>query len=362
MVPLLVLIVLLLLVIVISKNMKHEGFGNTDTTMECPISALRTPDGRIRVEPGGHIFSTMDDYVAYLSGLYSSGNKCIPPMVKEKRDPIDGILGGLGVGAPSPRDVEREGATREVLNTDLSNEQTFAKTPINKLDDYEYTRVYDSERDSRNVMPKEEVNKLMENRILDWSNLPFNSEAHAAGADDFVAGRMEDVYVEPKSGVFFKNMRGDDTLPPDAEAAKLREQQILASYRPTDITKHHTDSKTEEVAKLVNELYENDPNWIPVVEKTNDNNFAITELIPKPRKERWEDVDAQRLSLKEEKGEVIPPPTITIDDRLRGDPYFDKSGVGDRDNDRFWNYNDFRKWTPGLERMFAPTFDNKEWY
>jgi hypothetical protein len=43
------------------------------------------------------------------------------------------------------------------------------------------------------------------------------------------------------------------------------------------------------------------------------------------------------------------------------DPYFDKRGVLDYSNDRFHEYNDFKKWTPGLERMFAPTLDTTNW-
>lgn len=362
MIPLIVLIVLLLLVVLVAKNSRHEAFSNAASEQECPISAIRTPDGRIRVEPGGHTFSNMEDYTHYLSGLYAGGNKCIPPMVANKREPIDGILGGLGVGAPGPNDVKHEGATREVLNMDTSLDGASAHKPIRKVDDYEYSNVYESERDSRNTIPKEEASRLMQNRTLDWANLPFNSEAHAKSADEFLAGRMEEVYQEPKSGVFFRTLKGDEVLPPDAEAEKLREQQILASYRPTDITKHTVDSRTEQVAKLVNQMYQDDPNWIPVVEKKDENNYAITELIPKARKERWEDADANRLSMMESAGQVQPKPTVDIINRLQDDPYFDKSGVGDRSNDRFWNYNDFRKWTPGLERMFAPTFDHKEWY
>jgi hypothetical protein len=48
-------------------------------------------------------------------------------------------------------------------------------------------------------------------------------------------------------------------------------------------------------------------------------------------------------------------------DRLADDPYFDKAGVTDTSNDRFWKYSDFNKWTPGLERMFAPTFSQEQW-
>ena len=343
---------------------KFTGSSKISGEIECPIAAIRTPEGRIKVQPGDQTFSSMDEYTTYLSGLYAKGSTCIPPMVQQNKTPVDQILGGLGVGAPSPSDLNREGAGREVLDTDFDNEQTSAKTPINKLDDYEYSRVFESERDNRNSISTETKNELLSKRVLDWANLPFNSEAHAANAEEFIAGRMEDVYVEPKSGVFFRNAEGAPLLPPDAEAEKLREQQILASYKPTDISKHVVDSRTEQVAKLVNQMYENDPDWTPVVEKQNDNNYAITELLPKARKERWEDARAQHQSLREleEKGKVIPPPTLTIDDRIRNDPYFEKSGLGDRDNDRLWNYNDFRKWTPGLERMFAPTADNKEWY
>jgi hypothetical protein len=47
---------------------------------------------------------------------------------------------------------------------------------------------------------------------------------------------------------------------------------------------------------------------------------------------------------------------------MRNDPFFDKGGVVDKDSNRIWEYNDFRKWTPDLERMFAPTAGTKAWY
>ena len=37
-------------------------------------------------------------------------------------------------------------------------------------------------------------------------------------------------------------------------------------------------------------------------------------------------------------------------------------GVADQDNGRFWNYKDFNKFTPGLERMFAPSMSQRDWY
>jgi hypothetical protein len=57
-----------------------------------------------------------------------------------------------------------------------------------------------------------------------------------------------------------------------------------------------------------------------------------------------------------------PKASIQISDQMRNDPFFDKGGVVDNDNQRVWSYNDFRKWTPDLERQFAPTAATKAWY
>lgn len=356
---------LLFIVFIRSLNgvMPREAFANSPSAADsqCPTSAKRSPDGSIIVQPGNKTFGTLSSYVDYLTSLYAKGANCIPPMVSSNREPVPGILGGLGNGAEPPAAVNLQGATRDVLSTDFHNEMTSAQTPINKLDDYEYDRVDQVERGSRNTISTAAKNELMENRRLDWANLPFNSEYRAEQEDTFTSGRMDSMHKDPESGVFFNKMEGTDVEPPDVEAQKLREQKILASYQPTAVSKHVVDSESEAVAKLVEAMYKDDPNWEPVISKVNENKWEVTELRPKPKKERWEDAKTQTLAMAEANGKAIPPPVIDINDRMRGDPYFDKSGLGDRDNNRFWDYNDFRKWTPGLERMFAPTMDNKHW-
>ena len=151
---------------------------------------------------------------------------------------------------------------------------------------------------------------------------------------------MESGFREPKTGVFFNTVRGSTLEPPDVEAARMREQKILAAYRPTDISKHIVDNETEAVANLVTKAYAEDKAWEPVVTKVGENQWEVTELRPKPRKEQYESEATQELSMMEAKGLVIPPPVVDISDRIRGDPYFDKSGLGDRDNNRLWNYKD----------------------
>lgn len=341
------------------KHEKHEKF--EDATNDCPTEAIRGPDGRIHVNPGNRSFQTLSDYIGFLSGLYAKGSACIPPKVKPHRSTIDGILGGLGNGKQTPESVNLEGTSRDIMDHE-GEEGPFVKKPINKLDDYEYSRVFEQERGARNSLSQASKNELLETRVLDWANLPFNSEERAKEEDSFIAGRMEGGFREPKSGVFFNTVQGKTLEPPDVEAARMREQKILAAYRPTDISKHIMDNETEAVANLVNKVYAEDKAWEPVLTKVGDNQWEVNELRPKPRKERYESETTQELSMMEAKGLVVPPPIVDIDDRIRGDPYFDKSGLGDRDNNRLWNYKDFNKWTPGLERVFAPTADNKAWY
>jgi hypothetical protein len=362
--PILLILSAVVVLFVVLRPRAQEGFSSAkgaDPNAACPTEAKRGPDGRIHVKPGNRSFQTMADYTGYLADLYTKGATCLAPKVRNAREPVFGVFGGQGNGAIPPAAVKLESATRAVLDT-RNPEETYARTKIDKLDDYEYTRIEQSERESRNKLSYAVKNELLEGRKLDWANLPFNSEARAAAEDEFIAGRVEDMYRDPKTGVFFKNMAGGSLLPPDEDAAKMREQKILSSYRPTELTKHTIDSKTEAVAKLVNEMYKADPKYEPVVTQVDENKWEVTELRPRPQKETYQEAQALTLSMAQEKGMTVPPPEINISDRLSDDPYFDKSGVGDVANNRFWDYKDFNKWTPGLERMFAPTLDNKEWY
>jgi hypothetical protein len=348
-------------------NKKAQDLSNgilTKRASGCPTAAIRGPDGRISVVPSGESFYSLSDYITYLNGLYANGSKCIPPQVVDNREPVPGILGGVGNGAAPPKAFDLESATRTVLDTAGNGEETSARTNIDKLDDYEYSRVFQSEDISRNTISKEAKNDLMSKRPLDWANLPFNSEERAEKEDEFIAGRMENGWRDPKSGVFFNTVDGKNVMPPDMDAEHMREQKILASYRPTDISQHVVDSETEQVAQLVSKMYDDDPNWEPVVTKMDDGKYSVTELRPKSRKEHWE--DSKTIGLATTSGFNVqksdPKANIQISDQARNDPFFDKGGVVDSDNKRVWNYNDFRKWTPDLERQFAPTADNKAWY
>jgi hypothetical protein len=355
-----ILTVLVVVCVYVGNVYVREGF----MVPQCPDKAVRTAGGEIQA--GGRSFKSLEDYTSYLRDLYAQGAQCLPPKVEDgtlanKSGTIPfGVFGGLGNSTEPPDASNRMGSTREVLNMN-SDEQTSAKTPIKKLDDYEYTRVFKSESPQRTGLSPETKSDMMSKYVLDWANLPFNSEDRATKEDEFVAGRAESGYRDPASGVFFKNLNNPQIVSPAEEAAKLREQTILAQYQPTDVSTHIMDNDTLAVAKLVNEVYAEDPNWEPVVARTDENKWEVRELRPKSRKEKWEDAQTVTLAAAESSRQIIPPPSLQISDRLADDPYFDKAGVGDKANDRFWKYSDFNKWTPGLERMFAPTFSQEQW-
>ena len=391
-------LVVLLACVYVSHAYVKEGF----TVPQCPDRAVRTSEGMIQA--GDRTFKSLEAYTSYLRDLYAQGARCMPPKVEEgplanKSGTVPlGLLGGLGNGAEPPEASNRQGSTREVLNMP-GQEATSATTPIKKLDDYEYTRVFKTESPQRTGLSPESKSDMLSKYVLDWAKLPFNSQDRATKEDEFVAGRMEGGFRDPASGVFFNNISNPHIVNPAEEAAKLREQTILAQYQPTDVSTYIIDSDTAAVAKLVNDVYANDPNWEPVVARTDENKWEVRELRPKARKEQWEDAqtitlsgvggsnqvsgrpedlggresrpktykeqleDAGTVSLATAEGsqQVAAAPSLPISDRLADDPYFDKAGVADKSNDRFWKYSDFNKWTPGLERMFAPTFSQEQW-
>jgi hypothetical protein len=236
----------------------------------------------------------------------------------------------------------------------VEGEQTFAKTPINKLDDYEYTRIFQNENSPRGELSKTAVNSLMATRKFDWSQLPFNSEKRATEEDEFLARPATSA---PKSGVYFKDVEGGSVVPPDADAAQIREKANLTAYKtaePQQLLEHNID----DVASMVKKMYADDPNWEPVVEHVGNNEWRVSELRPKVRKEKY--AEAQDMTVERAKENGLVTAVVDVEGG-RQDPYFDKQGVLDYSNDRFWEYKDFKKWTPGLERMFAPTLDTTNW-
>jgi len=354
------------------KNYKtKEGFSSQGVASlqskngnECPLSAQRKEDGKIHVEPQGVSFDTMGDYVIWLSSLSTAGEICIPPYVKGPKE-VDVIQektssnhGDREIGKLK-EPISQQNVSGNVFTKQVEGEQTYAKTPINKMDDYEYTRIFQNENSPRGELSKTTVNSLMAKDQFDWSKLPFNSETRASAEEEFITGRKDDIDRDPKTGVFFKNLQGANILPPDNDALEMKEKHSLEPVKEAtaeNLIQHESD----DIAEMVKKMYENDPNWEPVVERVGENEYRVSELRPKPKKEHYVDPRNDELSIERAKAGGLISAEVEVEGNSV-DPYFDKKGVLDYSNDRFFEYSDFRKWTPGLERMFAPTLDTTNW-
>ena len=166
-------------------------------------------------------------------------------------------------------------------------------------------------------------------------------------------------------------------MPPPIHSGFFRllpfcEAKILSAYQPTDITTHVVDDEYERVAKVVAQQYSTDPDWEPVVEKRGPHQYAVTELRPLRKVNKageeevvWEGEGTTSLAQAKQQGLLeggeVKPNSMSIQDNLQ-DPFFAKTGVADHSNDKFWKYDSFSKWTPSLERQFAPTDPTNQWH
>jgi len=69
---------------------------------------------------------------------------------------------------------------RRVMEREFSDEQTYAKTPIYKVDDYEFSRVFGYERNGHMDVPIENYNMLINQRNFDWADKPLSSDERRA--------------------------------------------------------------------------------------------------------------------------------------------------------------------------------------
>jgi hypothetical protein len=352
----LLFLMILCLVLLFGTYLVFNGYLSTpdlsDFVAKCPASAVQTSLGVITTQPGNKTFTSLESYNEYYKYLASMGIEC-------------------SYVTPSPKEYKKELKEGKDVTDTVQDEQTYALTPIKKLDDYEFSRVFQVEKESRNELERTTVNALTAQRQFDWSQLPYNSSGRA-GHEQEMNGKRVEGFTATVTEPFYSSLSGDSLMPRDEQELDEKERAILQQYSPKkteDLMAHDTD----DIKALVSKLYESDANWEPVVEKKSDTEFEVIGLKAKPRKADAEYEDEKIPSVQEalESGQATggdifskkTGSTVVPGMEVSGkqDPYFDKQGVLDYEGDRFYRYDSFAKWTPGLERMFAPTFDQNDW-
>ena len=282
----------------------------------CPTTIDRRTDGSLVMRPSGRTFVDMNAFQQWWVGSEESHVCPIPLLTGAREVPI--------------------------LRSDMSQEETYAKTPINKVDDYELSRIFGNERGGRMEIPRQNFNKIIEERTFDWADRPMTSDERRSK------------YAGLQEGFTTAGDLTSETIVRDARARygeRVEDDDVDVDCK--------VSREAKEVAKLVARAYENEPNYEPVVTKVGQNHWEVAELKPKRSNVQGEEVveervvdttnDAVDIQFRYREKEVVD---ATID------PYFTSLPF---DSDRY-QADPFAGSVPGMERMFGPTFDHKKWY
>jgi hypothetical protein len=229
-----------------------------------------------------------------------------------------------------------------------------ARDAIKDLGDYEYDMVYQNESDRE--LSQALRTKLMSQRPLDWAGLPPSSERFQAGLRESFQNATPTV---PDSAQPYKEINGDNMVPPDTDTTEMEERKILQTYKaPTtaDLGSYNPDEDPE---KMIYRIYDVKGLIPTIAHKSGTNVYEITGVRKKDEKILYEDEEAPAsMGPVQHAGEatIEVPPTV-YDTAAARDPYYDMSDSGKTRMGKW----DYQAWTPGLERMFAPTNPTEKW-
>jgi hypothetical protein len=248
-----------------------------------------------------------------------------------------------------------DGSPKNNLNrTVFPPEKPYIMDPIDNLDQYELSMVYQNEGSKE--ASKKDISDAMTRYPMDWSVQGQSSQYFQENQAKY----QEDKQNQPTPVTsFYNEVSGSDMKLPDTLAQDDEEKKILQTYKP-ECSKDLLHYSVDDVKGLVDKIFSR-KGLIPVIEKSKQgqNVWEIIEVKEKDPKIIWEDDlqnETQRQKM-EKRGEEIIQVPYTVNDISAGlDPFYQK-----RNSVRDGKY-DYTQWTPGLERMFAPTYPIKYWY
>ena len=235
-------------------------------------------------------------------------------------------------------------------------EKPYLMNPIDDLDDYELSLVFQNQ--GSKVASKKQISDAMTRYPMDWSVQGPNSQYFQDNEEEYKKKKEEDNNNPPVTG-FYNEIDGSNMKLPDTAAMEDEEKKILQTYKP-ECSKGLLEYSVDDVKALVNKVYSK-KGLIPVIEQSKQgaNIWEITELKEKNPHIVWEDElekQTERQKMEKRGEEVIQVPYTATDTAAGLDTFFEP-----RNTVRDGKF-DYTQWTPGLERMFAPTYPIKEWY
>jgi hypothetical protein len=268
------------------------------------------------------------------------------PQMGEKGSGVQKGGDGLGITNESPQIV-----TSSATVTLTPSSTPYDTARIDNLYDYEMNYIYQNETDK--PLKKEMRNKLMSQYPMSWTGQPPSSSQFQAGLRESFENAKPNVPDEAKP---YKNVSGSNMAPPDMSAVELEERKILQTYKPS-FPPSATTYDPRDAGRLIKEIYDA-KGLIPQVKHTEGSN--VYEIIGTRRKD-------EKVQYEDEMAPVSKNPVTAAGEGTIQAPY----AVNDlmtSTKDSFYdassgkkNMWDYTSWTPGLERMFAPTDPKVQW-
>jgi hypothetical protein len=247
-----------------------------------------------------------------------------------------------------------DGKGKVVLDTSNYSMFPYTTEPINSLDQYELEAVFDNEGDRE--LKQTQINQMTRRYPLDWTNYPPNSSKFQSEQSKYIEGFSSDSSAEDLNKPYVAIGAGNLT-PPDTLQMEKEEKKILQIYAPSKANSL-TTYDVDDAQALLDKIYK--PKGLkPEVVRKDGNVFEVVRTRHIKDKVEYEDDLPDAPASKQSNraaGEatIYVPPTATETAAGR-DPFFDPTTSTRSDR------SDYTKWTPGLERMFAPTYPVTDW-
>ena len=243
---------------------------------------------------------------------------------------------------------------RVVLDTSKASMFPYTTEPINKIDQYELDAVFDNEGDRE--LKKQQINKMTRRYPLDWTNYPPNASKFQSEQAKYIEGFSSDASAQDSTKAYEAIGAGNLT-PPDTLEMENQERKILAQYAPRK-SNNLTTYDADDAQKLIENIYK--PKGLqPMVVRKEGNVFEVVNTRQIKSKIEYEDElpDAPASSRPNTGlGEAtIQVPAVATETAAGLDPFYEPTTSTRSDR------SDYTKWTPGLERMFAPTYAITDW-
>jgi len=231
-------------------------------------------------------------------------------------------------------------------------EAPYVKQQITDVDDYEHNLVFQNEGDRE--VSKHLINKLKSQYPMDWSTHPPSSSFFQQGLqklqEAFKDTPDHDTGIDP-----YRDISNEALMPPDTTQQEVEERKILQTYKPKasgDLSTYNV----EDAQELIRKIYDA-KGLIPTVKHKDNNVYEIIGTRRKDEKIVYEDEEAAAQKAPQQAaGEgLITVPVTAMDTAAGLDPFYSTTPSS------HINRWDYQKFTPGLERMFAPSKPLQNW-